>query len=91
MMAERLTPGNVADIETDMRLRPGQVGFGAVLFQSLTHIALIFALTVGVQGAWVGELRAVIYVVPTFAGFETAAVLAEESRDPRRNIPRAVL
>jgi amino acid transporter len=32
----------------------------------------------------------VIYTVPTFAGFETAAVLAEESRQPRRLIPRAV-
>jgi amino acid transporter len=29
--------------------------------------------------------------VPTFAGFETAAVLAEESQDPKRNIPRAIL
>jgi amino acid transporter len=36
-------------------------------------------------------LRAVIYTVPTFAGFETAAVLAEESREPRRFIPRAVV
>ncbi len=249
-MSERLIPGTAADIEKGMRLRPGQVGFGAVMFQSLTHIApalaLIFALTVGVQyagaalplstllgfigimaiaysvgqlarvlpaagyymtwtgrsidprygfmagwfvlmseaipmgglflilaatmdaflpsyahfnlhwivwslligagvtvllflgvkvsgtagvvlglielsimlilaiwliiaagahntlsvftpaapgvqGGWVGVLRAVIYTVPTFAGFETAAVLAEESRDPKKNIPRAVV
>jgi len=45
----------------------------------------------GVQNGMVGILRAVIYTVPTFAGFETAAVLAEESKDPRRNIPRAIL
>lgn len=249
-MAERLLPGTAVDIERGMRLKPGQVGFGTVLFQSLAHIApalaLIFALTVGVQYAgaalplstvlgfigimavafsvgqlarvlpaagyymtwtgrsisprfgfmagwfvlmseaipmgglylimgttfgaflgayatfsihwliidvvlaalvgfllwrgirvsgtagvilgtaelliigvliiwlivksgshntlsvftpgapgvshrWVGVLRAVIYTVPTFAGFETAAVLAEESREPRRFIPRAVV
>lgn len=45
----------------------------------------------GVSNGWVGVLRAVIYAVPTFAGFETAAVLAEESREPRRFIPRAVV
>jgi amino acid transporter len=44
----------------------------------------------GVSHRWVGVLRAVIYTVPTFAGFETAAVLAEESRQPRRFIPLAV-
>jgi amino acid transporter len=44
-----------------------------------------------VSHRWVGVLRAVIYAVPTFAGFETAAVLAEESREPRRFIPRAVV
>lgn len=44
----------------------------------------------GVSHRWIGVLRAVIYTVPTFAGFETAAVLAEESREPRRFIPRAV-
>jgi len=54
-MTERLLPGTAADIEKGMRLQPGQVGFGTVLFQSVTHIApalaLIFALTVGVQYA----------------------------------------
>jgi amino acid transporter len=45
----------------------------------------------GVSHRWVGVLRAVIYTVPAFAGFETAAVLAEESREPRRFIPRAVV
>lgn len=39
----------------------------------------------------VGVFRGMIYVVPAFAGFETAAVLAEESREPRRTIPRAIL
>src|SRR5438477_10749097 len=54
-MAERLLPGTAIDVEHGMRLKPGQVGFSTVMFQSLTHIApalaLIFALTVGVQYA----------------------------------------
>jgi amino acid transporter len=54
-MTERLLPGTAIDIEHGMRLKPGQIGFGAVMFQSLTHIApalaLIYALTVGVQYA----------------------------------------
>jgi amino acid transporter len=45
----------------------------------------------GVKHQWVGVLRAVIYTVPAFAGFETAAVLAEESKEPKRIIPRAVV
>ena len=45
----------------------------------------------GVQNGWIGIFRAMIYTVPMFAGFETAAVLAEESHDPKRNIPRAIL
>ncbi len=34
---------------------------------------------------------AMVYGVVAFSGFESAATLAEESRDPRRNIPRALL
>ncbi len=54
-MTEKLLPGTAVDIKESMRLQPGQVGFGTVLFQSVAHIApalaLIFALTVGVQYA----------------------------------------
>lgn len=54
-MTEKLLPGTAVDVEEGMRLQPGQVGFGTVLFQSVAHIApalaLIFALTVGVQYA----------------------------------------
>jgi amino acid transporter len=38
-----------------------------------------------------GILFAVLYGVLAFVGFETAANLAEETRDPKRSIPRAVL
>jgi amino acid transporter len=45
----------------------------------------------GVDGGWSGIFRGVIYVVPAFVGFETAAPLAEETRNPRKAIPRAIL
>jgi len=51
-----------------------------------THFANVKGYTgmSGVVAAGVGTLLA-------FAGFESAAALAEESRQPRRNIPRAVI
>ena len=51
-----------------------------------THFATVKGYTgmSGVVAAGVGALLA-------FAGFESAAALAEEARHPRRNIPRAVL
>jgi len=41
----------------------------------------------GVSGVIAGS----VYSVLAFGGFEGAAPLAEEARDPRRTIPRAVL
>jgi amino acid transporter len=40
---------------------------------------------------WSGILFGVLYGVLIFVGFETAANLAEETGDPKREIPRAVL
>jgi amino acid transporter len=40
---------------------------------------------------WSGIFFGLLYAILIFTGFETAANLAEETRDPRRNIPRAVL
>ncbi|HVB70005.1 MAG TPA: APC family permease [Acidimicrobiales bacterium] len=40
---------------------------------------------------WKGVFFGVLYGVLLFTGFETSANLAEETDDPRRNIPRAVL
>jgi amino acid transporter len=40
---------------------------------------------------WSGILFGVLYGVLIFVGFETAANLAEETEDPKRHIPRAVL
>ncbi len=66
-------------------------------------LALIVLLRVGGQGGLTtvpftpaaipanGDLTAgIIFSVLSFIGFETAATLGEETRDPHRNIPRAV-
>jgi amino acid transporter len=42
-------------------------------------------------GGFSGILFGVVYGVLAFVGFETAANLAEETADPKRSIPRAVL
>ncbi len=41
----------------------------------------------GTSGLFAGS----VYVMLAFVGFEAAAPLAEEARDPRRNVPRAVV
>ena len=38
-----------------------------------------------------GVLPGVLFAITLFIGFETSAVLGEETRDPRRSIPRAVI
>ncbi len=42
-------------------------------------------------GGWQGVLQGMIFVFLAFAGFESAAPLAEETQNPRRTVPRAIL
>jgi amino acid transporter len=42
-------------------------------------------------GGWQGVLVGMLFVFTAFAGFESSAPLAEETRQPRRTVPRAVL
>jgi amino acid transporter len=42
-------------------------------------------------GGWQGIFFGMIFVLLAFAGFESSAPLAEESRNPRRTVPRAIL
>ena len=49
------------------------------------------ALEQGFFGGWQGILHGLVFTFLAYDGFETAAVLAEETRDPRRNIPRAIV
>jgi amino acid transporter len=40
---------------------------------------------------WSGIFYGILYGILTFVGFETAANVAEETEDPKRSIPRAIL
>lgn len=44
----------------------------------------------GVQHGWSGIFKGMVFAMAAFLGFETAAPLAEETDDPRRNVPRAI-
>ncbi len=40
---------------------------------------------------WQGILHGMIFVFLAFSGFESSAPMAEEARDPRRTVPRAII
>ncbi len=42
-------------------------------------------------GGWVGIFQGMVFAFLAFVGFETAAPLGEETANPKRNIPRAVV
>src|SRR6266581_2138907 len=44
-----------------------------------------------VLGSWQGILHGMIFAFLAFAGFESSAPLAEESQNPRRTVPRAIV
>jgi amino acid transporter len=43
------------------------------------------------QASLSGLCLGVVFAILSFTGFESVAPLAEETRDPRRNLPRAIL
>src|SRR6202171_3178063 len=51
----------------------------------------VFNPTTGNVHGWGSVFAGMVYTVLAFIGFEAALPLAEETRDPRRTIPRAVL
>jgi amino acid transporter len=57
---------------------------------TLSVFTLKYATVKGFHGA-PGLIAGSIYVFLAFVGFEAAAPLAEEAREPRRTVPRAVL
>ncbi|HEX6845267.1 MAG TPA: APC family permease [Actinomycetota bacterium] len=61
-----------------------------VIMQAPTQDLSAFTPGAADQG-WSGILFGVLYGVLIFVGFETAANLAEETAEPKRSIPRAVL
>jgi amino acid transporter len=42
-------------------------------------------------GEWSGVFKGMVFAILAFIGFEAAAPMGEEARNPRRNIPRAVV
>jgi amino acid transporter len=55
--------------------------------QRFTLDVFTFSGDVGMSGVFLGA----VFGFLSFAGFEAAATLGEETRDPRRNIPKAIL
>ena len=43
------------------------------------------------EGEWSGVFKGMVFAILAFIGFEAAAPLGEEARQPRRTIPRAVV
>ncbi|MGH3621638.1 MAG: APC family permease, partial [Sciscionella sp.] len=55
--------------------------------QRVSLAVFTFSGDTGLSGVFLGA----VFGFLSFAGFEAAATLGEETRDPRRNIPRAIL
>jgi amino acid transporter len=51
----------------------------------------VFSPTTGNTNGWGSVFAGMVYTVLAFIGFEAALPLAEETKDPRRTMPRAVI
>jgi amino acid transporter len=51
----------------------------------------VFSPTTGNSNGWGSVFAGMVYTVLAFIGFEASLPLAEETKDPRRTLPRAVL
>jgi amino acid transporter len=75
----------------------GSVGIGTVLLfwhneHGLGDLFDSFGAGVGSGGyLWAGFLAAVAFIGWTYVGFDTAASIAEEAKEPRRDVPKAVI
>jgi amino acid transporter len=75
----------------------GSIGIGTVLLffhneQPLSSIFESAGAGVGPGGyIWAGFFAAVGFIGWTYVGFETAGSVAEETPDPRRDVPKAVI
>lgn len=85
-------------ISTRVQLTLALISIAVVLVFFVTVIAdlggdndLATAFDPSPSGGFSGILFGVLYGVLIFVGFETAANLAEETKEPKRSIPRAVL
>ena len=51
----------------------------------------VFSPTTGNSNGWGSVFAGMVYTVLAFIGFEASVPLAEETKDPRRTLPRAVI
>lgn len=91
---------SITSIKTSVRVDLALLGFEMIVFAVLGFIAIAragngntlhyFSTTASPKGVG-GVGLGVVFGILSFVGFESAAVLGEETRDARRAIPRAVL
>jgi len=63
-----------------------------VIFKGGAHGNTVTAFNPGTAGvSWAAVIAGMAFGILSFTGFETAAVLAEETKHPRKDIPRAVI
>src|SRR5215475_13216789 len=65
-------------------------GYPANLWWPWSLLGAVIILAAGYHGI-VGVIGASVYTILAFGGFEGAAPLAEEAKNPRRTIPRAIM
>lgn len=75
----------------------GSIGIGAVLliFHNEQGLGILFESQGAGTGSggylWAGFLGAVAFIGWAYVGFDTAASVAEECNDPRRDVPKAII
>ena len=75
----------------------GSLGIGLVLliFHNEQSLSVLFESHGAGQGSggylWAGFLGAVAFIGWAYVGFDTAASVAEETKEPRRDVPKAVI
>ena len=57
---------------------------------TLSAFTVKYANAAGYKG-WSGVIAGSIFTLLAFSGFEAAAPMAEETRDPRKNVPKAIM
>jgi amino acid transporter len=75
----------------------GSIGIGAVLliFHNEHGLGILFESQGAGQGSggylWAGFFAAVAFIGWAYVGFDTAASVAEEVHEPRRDVPKAII
>ena len=62
-----------------------------MIFAGGENTLQVFNPANSLEGTWSGVFKGMVFSILAFIGFEAAAPLGEEARNPRRTIPRVVL